>query len=42
MNFLDIWNNLTYADGILFTLWVGTMYYTKSWIDNRFQVEKKK
>ena len=42
MNFLDIWNHLTYVDGILFTLWVGTMYYTKCWIDNKFKIEKKK
>ena len=41
-NFLDIWNHLTYADGILFSLWVGAMYYAKCWIDHRFQIDKKK
>lgn len=42
MNFLDIWNHLTYADGILFSLWIGAMYYTKCWIDYKFQIDKKK
>lgn len=42
MNFLDIWNNLSYFDGVLFTLWAGSMYYTKCWIDNKFDIEKKK
>ena len=42
MNFLDIWNHLTYVDGILFSLWIGVMYYTKCWIDYKFQIDKKK
>ena len=42
MNFLDIWNHLTYIDGILFSLWVGMMYYTKCWIDHKFHIDKKK
>ena len=42
MNFLDIWNHLSYTDGILFSIWVGGMYYIKCWIDYKFQIDKKK
>ncbi len=36
MNVLEIWNNLDWTDGILFSVWVGVMYYGKCWIDNKF------
>lgn len=36
MNVLDVWNELDWADGFLFSIWVGLMYYGKCWIDNRF------
>jgi len=42
MNFLDVWHELTYTDGILFTLWVGIIYYGKCWIDHRFKCKEKK
>ena len=42
MNFLDVWHELTYTDGILFSLWVGIMYYGKCWIDNKFDKKKEK
>jgi len=37
MEVLDIWNDLGYIEGFLFSLWVGMMYYAKCWIDNRFK-----
>ena len=42
MNLLDAWHELTYTDGILFSLWVGIMYYGKCWIDNKFDKKKEK
>jgi hypothetical protein len=30
------WNELTYFDGILFTFWLGILYYGKCWIDKYF------
>ena len=42
MNLLDAWHELTYTDGILFSLWVGIMYYGKCWIDNKFDKKKDK
>ena len=40
MNFFEVWNSLDYIDGILFSFWVGTMYYVKCWIDNKFRAKK--
>ena len=37
MDVLAIWNELTYGDGILFSLWIGVMYFAKCWIDQRFR-----
>ncbi len=42
MNFLDVWHELTYTDGILFSLWIGIIYYGKCWIDHRFKCKEKK
>jgi hypothetical protein len=36
INPVTIWNELSYIDGALFTLWLGVLYYGKCWIDNRF------
>jgi len=36
MEFLDVWDNLSYLDGVLFSIWLGVMYYTKCWIDEHF------
>ena len=33
----SIWNELSYIDGILLTLWLGMLYYGKCWIDNHFK-----
>jgi hypothetical protein len=34
---LDAWNELTYFEGILFTIWLFILYYGKCWIDERFK-----
>ena len=34
---LNVWNELTYLDGILFTVWLGILYYGKCWIDSKFK-----
>ena len=39
MDTISIWNELGYLDGILFTLWLGILYYGKCWIDNKFKKE---
>jgi hypothetical protein len=31
------WENLSYLDGILFTVWLGILYYGKCWLDNYFK-----
>ena len=36
MEILEIWNNLGYEDGLLFSVWVSIMYYIKCWIDSKF------
>ena len=28
---------LSYLDGILFTIWLGVLYYGKCWIDSKFK-----
>ena len=42
MDFLTIWNDLSYTDGIMFSVWLGVMYYYKSWVDHRFKAANKK
>jgi len=37
MNFFDVWNALDWFDGILFSVWIGGMYYCKCWIDHKFK-----
>ena len=37
MDMLDIWNELSWTDGVLFSAWLGVMYYGKAWIDHRFK-----
>ena len=34
---LDAWNDLSYFEGILFTIWLFILYYVKCWIDERFK-----
>ena len=40
MNFLAAWNQLDYFDGMVFTIWIGLVYYGKCGIDHKFKVEK--
>jgi len=37
MDVVSAWDNLSYFDGILFTLWVLALYTYKVWIDNRWR-----
>ena len=37
MDIVEIWNSIGYFDGILFTIWLGILYYGKCWIDSRFK-----
>ncbi len=37
MEVLDIWNDLGYVEGLLFSLWIGLMYWGKCWVDARFK-----
>jgi hypothetical protein len=37
MDVLDIWNDLGYIEGFLFSFWIGIMYWGKCWIDARFK-----
>lgn len=34
MDPVSAWDNLSYIDGILFSLWLGLLYWGKGWIDN--------
>jgi len=34
---LAAWNELSYLDGMLFTVWLGILYYGKCWIDSKFK-----
>ena len=40
MDMLDIWNELSWTDGVLFSVWLGIMYYGKAWIDHKFREKK--
>jgi hypothetical protein len=40
MDALDAWNTLSWMDGTIFSVWIGAMYYAKSWIDSSFHREK--
>ena len=41
MDPIDVWNDLGWVDGVLFTIWIGVIYYGKCWIDYRFNTKKK-
>jgi len=34
---LDAWNELSYVEGVLFTVWLFILYYGKCWIDTKFK-----
>ena len=33
-DFAGIWNDLSYWDGLIFSLYLGVMYWCKQWIDD--------
>jgi len=37
MDPIAAWNGLTYVDGVMFSLWLGILYYGKCWIDHQFK-----
>ncbi len=37
MDPVGAWESLSYVDGVLFTVWLGILYYGKCWIDNKFK-----
>ena len=37
MDFTTAWNELTYIAGILFTVWLGILYYGKCRNDHHFK-----
>lgn len=37
MDPVSAWMELSYLDGIMFTVWLGILYYGKCWIDSRFK-----
>ena len=37
MDTIEIWNELSYLDGVLFSIGLGMMYWMKNWIDNKFR-----
>ena len=37
MDTLNVWNAFPSLDGILFTVWLGILYYGKCWIDSKFK-----
>ena len=41
MDPIDVWNDLGWVDGVLFTIWIGVIYYGKCLIDYRFENKEK-
>jgi hypothetical protein len=37
MDPVSAWDSLSYVDGVLFSIWLGILYYGKCWIDNKFK-----
>ena len=37
MDVVSAWDSLSYLDGIMFTVWIGVLYYGKCWIDSKFK-----
>jgi hypothetical protein len=34
MDPVSAWESLTYFDGIMFSIWLGILYFGKGWIDD--------
>ena len=39
---LDVWHELSWFDGAMFTVWLGILYYGKCKIDHHFERLKSK
>ena len=37
MDMANVWNELSYLDGILFTFWIAVIYIGKKPIDQKFE-----
>ena len=42
MDITGLWNDLSYFDGIIFSVWIGILYVGKSYIDDYFWHKKDK
>lgn len=34
---VQIWNELSYLDGLVFTFWIGLIYVLKLYVDKKFK-----
>jgi len=39
---IDAWHNLSWFDGIMFSIWLGILYYGKLRIDLHFERKRSK
>ena len=37
MDVAGVWNDLSYIDGIIFTIWIAVIYIGKKTIDQKFE-----
>ena len=42
MDVVSLWEELSYFDGIMFSIWLGIMYFGKCYIDDYFKDKPKK
>jgi len=42
MDVVSLWEELSYFDGIMFSIWLGILYFGKCYIDNYFKDKPKK
>jgi len=42
MDVVSLWEELSYFDGIMFSIWLGIMYFGKCYIDDYFKDESKR
>jgi hypothetical protein len=40
MDAVSVWNELSYLDGLIFTIWLGILYFGKCSIDHWFGTRK--
>ncbi len=34
---INMWNELSYLDGLVFTFWIGLIYVGKKFVDKKFK-----